>query len=376
MKILFVDRLGAHSIWSLIDLIAIRLVDRKDQVVYCRVDDGRQREPLPLPAGVNAIDVKISRIGMAGVRNIIETAAFCRGFARILNQIAPDIVHTHFAFPSIPARAVAHAAGVPVVLSTQHELCESMRWHLRKGLRLTERYTDAIVYVSRAVARSFGYDDQVNDGGAAQHRVITNGVDVEAIQMVSSRAGRRVSGKLVCVGRMVQLKGQETLIRALPHVIAAHPRAHLMLIGTGPDESRLQALVHELDLDECVRFAGWLPREDTLREMATAQAVVVPSIQEGFGLALVEAMLCGTPVVASDIPVFREVLNGNEYLGRLFSPGDEQALAACMRAVLEDSTEANRRAASARDHARAAFSKERMIRDYLAIYDELLTSKI
>jgi glycosyltransferase involved in cell wall biosynthesis len=376
MKILFVDRLGAHAIWSLIDLIAARLMDRKDQVFYCRLDDGRQREPLPLPAGVKGIDVKVPRIGMAGFRNIIQTAAFCREFVRILNQIAPDVVHTHFAFPSIPARAVAHAVGIPIILSTQHELCESMRWYLKRGLRLTERYTDAVVYVSRAGARSFGHADLVNSGERTQHRVIPNGVDVEAIRMVSSGVNRRIPGKLVCAGRMVAVKGQETLVRALPRVIAAHPQTRLTLVGAGPDESRLRGLVHDLGLNEHVRFTGWLLREDTLREMATAQAVVVPSTQEGFGLALIEAILCETPVIASDIPVFREVIGTADDAVHWFPPENVEILAnALITAFNTDSVDLNGSATSARHKAEGDYNFARMTAAYLDLYDDLLRRK-
>jgi glycosyltransferase involved in cell wall biosynthesis len=300
---------------------------------------------------------------------------FGQKFRDLLRRLRPEVVHTNFCVPGIAARWIAAHENVPAVISTQHELYRSMYPHYRWGLRLTERCADAVVYVSHTAARSFGCQDLVNNAGKTQQRVIPNGVDVGVIRKVISAAAPRTPDKLVCAGRMVRLKGQEILIRALPRVITAHPGAHLTLIGTGPDQSRLRRLVHDLSLQKHVRFAGWLPREDTLREMATAQAVVVPSTQEGFGLVLVEAMLCSTPVVASDIPVFREVVDKASSEVLWFPPGNAEALACELISALGSPTGAKDHSVSAKFGVEQRYSLERMATAYVTLYLDLLQQK-
>jgi len=141
MKVCFVDRIGAHAIWGVIAPIAEKLLANGDQVFYVRMDDGGDRGRSFIPEGVSISDIVVSPNG--GMRLISQQRQFASGFAKLLAEIKPDIVHTNFAVPSITARWVAYRAGVPVIVSTQHELYGSMRLHYRLGLRLTERFCKA-----------------------------------------------------------------------------------------------------------------------------------------------------------------------------------------------------------------------------------------
>ena len=369
---MFVDRAGAQSIWSLMASIAELLVREGHEPMFCVFDDGGSPYSHPVPDGVEKIVIPVPP-----KRYLWDLYAqhriFGLAFQALLRQRHPDVVHTNFCVPGIMARWIAVREHVPVVVSTQHELYGSMRPHYRWGLRLTEHCADAVVYVSNTVAHSFGRKNgQVRD--KTQHWVIANGVDIEYIRSAILGIGPPIPGKLVCAGRMVRVKGQETLIRALPSVVSAHPEVYLSLIGTGPDENHLRQLVSDLNLKNHVRFAGWLSRETTFREMATAQAVVVPSdgTQEGFGLVLVEATLCCAFVVASDIPVFQEVAaDAGEGL-RWFPPGDIDALTVVLINLLKIQTTTPLASLGAIDRR---YSVERMVIAYCDMYKALIIQK-
>jgi glycosyltransferase involved in cell wall biosynthesis len=122
------------------------------------------------------------------------------------------------------------------------------------------------------------------------------------------------------VGRLVPYKGVDVLLRAMPRV-HAETGARLTVVGDGPERARLERLA-----PPCVRFAGRLPRDALARAYADARLTVLPSVngQEAFGIALLESMAAGTPVVASDLPGVREVA---ALAGTTAPPGDPDALA-------------------------------------------------
>lgn len=330
MKVCFVDRIGAHAIWGVLSPVASKLIAEGHEVTFVRMDDGGDRGRSAIPEKAEVLDVPVPRKrGPLGL--IRQHLVFAREFRKLLRRLQPDIVHTNFAVPSIVARWVAAQEKVPLIVSTQHELYGSMHPHYRWGLRLTERYCAAVVYVSHTVARSFGRTATTAEGssrvGELGHVVIPNGVDIGEIRAAVAGAGERVPGRIVCAGRMVPVKGQMLLIGALPEAVRRHPHLRLHLIGSGPMEETLRRRVDELGLSDHVVFLGWRPHDAVLREMAAAELVVVPSSQEGYGLVVAEALVCGTPLLVSDIPVFREVLEGVGDRGRFFTAGDGAALA-------------------------------------------------
>jgi glycosyltransferase involved in cell wall biosynthesis len=330
MNVFFVDRAGAASIWKLSGHIARGVLEHGGRATFVIWDDGAGEYEFDVPDGVATIRIPVPRKRRAWDL-LRQHAVFARAFRRLLRGERPDVVHTHFAIPSIIARRTAARSGVPCVVSTQHELRDSMSSHLRLGLSLTERHCHAVIYVSRTVASSFGRARPAAQAQPAArqptHAVIANGVDLAAIQAAIAGVGPRVPGRIVCAGRMVALKGHATLIEALPTALRHHPQLHLRLIGAGPLESRLRQRVAELGLENHVCFTGWQDHASVLREMAQAELVAVPSTQEGYGLVLAEALACGTPLLVSDIPIFHEVLEGAHDWGRYFTAGDAHDLA-------------------------------------------------
>jgi len=162
---------------------------------------------------------------------------------------------------------------------------------------------------------------------------------------------------------LVPLKDFPTLLQALAHVRRRAP-ARLLVIGEGPERDALLALRARLGLDEAVEFPGFY--EDPLPLFARAAALVVSSQFEGFGLTLVEALACGTPVVSTDCPTGpAEILERGAY-GRLAPVGDADALARALLETLNATPDRERLRQRAQDYTLAA-----VVERYLALFDRL-----
>ena len=166
---------------------------------------------------------------------------------------------------------------------------------------------------------------------------------------------------LLAIGRLVPQKGIDVALRALPDV----PGAWLVVLGEGPERARLEALAAELGVADRVWLPGRVP--DVAAWLRRASLLVHPARWEGFGLALLEAMLAGLPVVAARISSVPEVVVDGE-TGLLVPPENPAALAAAIRRVLREPA-AYGEAGLAR--ARAEFSVERMARRTLDLYRSL-----
>jgi len=138
---------------------------------------------------------------------------------------------------------------------------------------------------------------------------------------------------IITVGRLMKAKGQWHLIRAFA-IIRSEMKCRLVILGEGKLRNQLEQLTRDLGIDEDVAFLGW--QENPYKYVARSTIFALPSIWEGFGIVLVEAMACGIPVVAFDCESGpTEILEGGEY-GLLVPVGDEEALAATVSKLLRD----------------------------------------
>jgi glycosyltransferase involved in cell wall biosynthesis len=375
MDVCFVDRIGAHSIWRLMNSIASEVIRNHGRVAYVRWDDGRQLEPLPAPAGVVIHDIMVSpkRFPWDVIRQQRE---FCEGLAGCLSRSRPDVVHTNFCLPgSATRRLVKQKFDIPVI-TTCHELFGSMNVYLRREVRRTEWFADRIVYISQTVAKSYGASlDEHNRPASPREQIIYNGLDTESIRALATSSPSRSKGLIVSAGRLVAEKGHAQVIWAMPDLLEEFPDLRFRLIGEGPKRESLRLLAERLGVGSKVELPGWLPYERTLQEMAGASVVVMPSrpVQEGFGLALVEAMCCGTRVVASEIPVFLEVAGRESKSVSFFRDGDVPSLVACLRLALRQSDDGRQAGADDYQSVKERYSAPQMAEQYVHVYAKLTT---
>jgi glycosyltransferase involved in cell wall biosynthesis len=174
------------------------------------------------------------------------------------------------------------------------------------------------------------------------------------------------------VGRLAPQKGQRHLIEAMPLLLERIPTAHAVIAGGGDLEPFLRELAEELEVDERVHVLG--PRQDVPALMHALDVFAMPSIWEGFGLVLLEAMAAGKPIVASRTATIPEVVLDNE-TGLLVPAGDPPALAQALARLAEDRELARRLGEAGRERLQKHFSIEKMVGDTETLYRELLDER-
>ena len=210
---------------------------------------------------------------------------------------------------------------------------------------------------------------------SARMRVILNGVDEEFWRHCD--AGRRADGHVGLpvgesavgmIGTLERYKDQPTLILAVGALRRRGVPVRLELAGAGSRRAALEALVRSEGLADAVKFLGNLSTA-ALREAMSGWDVLAHSTHsEGLSMALLEGMMAGMPIVASDVPGVRQMLEDRR-TGLLVPPGDGDALAEAIAKLLEDRDSAARLGAAARAHAMEYFSMRRMAREYEEVAD-------
>lgn len=298
-----------------------------------------------------------ARLGVAGVAaaevpwegpSDIDGA---RRFWRYLRAQRPDLLHIHYGGRSV--RWLARAATGAKVVVHLHGRVRNEQDYRPVALRL--RGVDAVIATSRAVA------DAVVHQGA---RVVYPGVCT-----MPARAGRPL-GVLGAAGRLVPIKGYDRLIRAFAAVRKTHPAARLEIAGEGPQRNVLERLAAELDLTDAVKFLGWI--DDLHAVMAGWSAFVQPSLEEALGIAALQAMAAGLPVIATRVGGLPEFVE-DRVSGLLVPPDDVDALVEAIGWVLDEPRAAARLAEAGRRRS-SQFSEQRFAAEVAAIYREVLAA--
>ncbi|WP_329404937.1 glycosyltransferase [Streptomyces melanogenes] len=298
--------------------------------------------PGAVAEGLTADGVEVKHLGMAGNRDL---SALPR-LTRLIRQGRYDLVHTHLYRACLYGRAAARIAGVRAVVATEHSLGAATieGRPLGAGVRAlylaSERLGTSTVAVSATIAR------RLREWGVPARRihVVPNGIDATRFRfdpVVRSQARTLLALPqdayvIGGVGRLVAGKRFDTLIRALPHL----PGAQLLLVGGGEQEAALRALAARLGVAGRVRFAGECAYEgasgglDLPTLLAAMDVLASPSVDEAFGLAVVEGLAAGLPVVYATCPAVDDLPPGQ-------APGAVRADAAgftdALRAVRDSS---------------------------------------
>lgn len=170
---------------------------------------------------------------------------------------------------------------------------------------------------------------------------------------------------LVSWSRLRRYKSLDVAIRAFDIVQRQLPDARLLIMGRGPDEQRLRALVTKLGLQDKVEFRGFQPWDELVRTLHRCHVFLNPSPKEGWGLTVIEANQCGLPVVATDAPGLRDSVRDGE-TGVLVPYGDAQAMADHALLLLRDREYLERMATGARAWA-ATFDWDRCVDESLEL---------
>jgi glycosyltransferase involved in cell wall biosynthesis len=198
-------------------------------------------------------------------------------------------------------------------------------------------------------------------------RVIYHGVPDQSTGGSSVPQGGRAT--FAFVGRMVAEKGLPLLVEASARLHEERRDFRLLFVGDGPERPWLEAMVASSGLDGRVSFTGFLQGTKLEAALRGVDAVVMPSVwEETAGLAAMEHMMRGRVVIAADVGGLSEVVGA---AGLRFTPGDANALAACMRQVLDQPTLRVTLGKRARSRAQQLFALDRMVDDHLNVFEGL-----
>jgi glycogen(starch) synthase len=269
-----------------------------------------------------------------------------RAGARLAREWEPDVVHGH---DWLVAHAGAHLKtlfDVPLV-ATVHatEAGRHQGWlpgDLNRAIHTVEWW---LTYEARRVVTCSSHMrwevTRLFDLPPDKVDVVPNGIDLDrwAVDDLLVQAARdryaRTGPLVLFTGRLEWEKGAHTLVEALPRLRDLHPGATLVVAGRGSQEDELRALAGRLGLSDHVHFTGWLPDVELPALAAAADVAVVPSIYEPFGMAALESVAAGTPLVVADTGGLRELVE-HGVTGVHFTPGDVDTLVGAVGSLLDD----------------------------------------
>jgi len=290
---------------------------------------------------------------------------------RILRAERPDVVQSFLFWANVAARLVRQADKKVCVISSYHDQVAREGWLTRFVDRWTMRWTNRIMCCSDAVRSSV----KTRIGGREdQFVVIPFGVEAGRFQGVAARLRHELGlqGGLPVIGTVCRLvepkKGLRFLLEAIALLEkeAEGPVCQVLIVGEGPAEERLRVMAQQLGIASRVIFAG--VRRDIPQLLPLLDVFVLPSLYEGFGIAILEAMAAGRPVVATTVGGIPEFVTHGE-TGILVEPGDATVLARAINRILANPDQARQMGLRGQSHVREKFEMATVVRQHEDVYE-------
>lgn len=285
---------------------------------------------------------------------------------RLISKHKPDVINTHFPRSDVYGAVVGFLTRVPVIKSVH-------------GIPYSEsrlvRWLDRLVARSRRITVANSYatmSAEILRTGVSRSAVIHNGVEPREVPGHAVRDDIRKElniprkGFLVGhIGGMSTWRSQITLIKAIKELVDRKKECYCIIIGDGPERQTLAATIKELELDMYVKLPG--QRDDIGRCLQSFDVYVNPAVEEGFGIAVVEAMFAGLPPIVADAGALPELIE-KDSSGLLFAPKDECDLASSIEKLLLSPSLVSALGEGARHRANESFSLSVFTRKWEVLY--------
>lgn len=314
-------------------------------------------------------------------RLVIQSDADPTLLPRLRNRfrlMKPRIVHTHLFHADLYGTLAAKwACPRAAVVTSRHNDNDFRRREPYRSLnRWLWRRVDAGIAISESIAR---FVVEIEGAPPPKIQTIHYGLEYTPQTPAERQALRKlvrselgVSDDAPVVGivcRLVEQKGVSYGLRGFAQAVLQVPTARLLIAGDGPLRAELEAEANALGLDASARFLGW--QHDAPRLMSAFDVLLLPSLWEGFGLVILEAMSRQVPVVASAVSAIPEIVVHGE-TGLLIPPRDVDALAAALVCLLGDAPLRRHMGMLAEDRLETRFTARRMIDQTVQLYRSLL----
>jgi len=292
---------------------------------------------------LEAAGAKVDNVPIARSVNPVRDFVSLLSLFSYIKKSRYDVVHTHTTKAGFIGRLAARLAGAPLVIHTIHDPPHNSAKNplLKKLYILMEQI--ASTWAHHIVTVSYANYEEIGKRRIApleKVTVIREGIELSNYDIKVDRDAKRkelsVPGDAKVVGMVARLeaaKGHTYLIDAMPEILKAVPESFFVLVGRGHLREQLEARVREFGVQDRVVFTGF--REDMLEIMNIFDLFVLPSLWEGLGIVLLEAMAFRLPIVASRTGGITDVVVDGE-TGLLVPPRDSDSLAQAITALLKD----------------------------------------
>lgn len=283
-----------------------------------------------------------------------------------------DIVHTHLYQADAIGRTAAALAGIPKIVKSLHNMGD---WKTRRHLlvdRVLARWTSKVICCS-----DYQREAAIRQEHLSEANVVTihHGVDLDRFSPLEDRAAyaRKVGldpalKTVGTVGRMIDAKGHIYFLEAIPRILERHPDTQFVIVGDGPLHSRLEHAIRDKRYRDRIHFLGL--RGDIPELLDLMDVFVFPSLSEGLGIAVLEAMAARLPVVASDIRPISEIVVP-DHTGILVPPRSDTELAVAVNHLLTDDDLRSEMGRKGREWIKERFTDEQMVGQTQDVYQSL-----
>lgn len=339
--------------------------------------------------GVTATNENVRRLEKESIRchvlsSLVRHVSPRQDFAalwnliRLLKSERPEIVHTHTSKAGVLGRLAAWFAGVPLIVHTPHghvfygHFGPTRSWvflQIERGLAWITGWMIGLTAAERAEHLERGV------GRRARFAVIPSGIDVDRFRKA------RVTGKVIpawfgcpssatvvgSIGWLTDVKGHRVLVDAVAALKKEYPELHLVIVGSGDQRDAVSSQAERAGIRDVLHLIGHRDEVDAC--LAGMDCFVLPSLNEGMGRALIEAMAAGLPVIASQVGGIPALIQDGRN-GLLVPAGDSRALAEALRRVLSHPQWAGELGINAMRSIGTDYGVEAMVQAVEAIYRE------
>lgn len=305
-----------------------------------------------------------------GLKGRLPLIPFFIAYTKAVGRHAADcdIIHANWSLSGLAALLSRGRHKLPYVVTVQgSDVFKTLnKPGIRQMVGLALRKAGKVLALSNALksaALEFGLKDE-------HVMVVPNGINIAQFPYASLREKQL---QVLFVGSLIERKGPLYLLQAMRLVHQNLPEAKLVLVGEGDQRARLEQFITENAMTEYVRLAGTQPQSAVAELMCESRLFVLPSIEEGQGVVLMEALASGTPCVGSRVGGIPDVVT--EDVGSLVEPGDAAGLAEAIRAYLTDTELWERASQAGRQRVLAHYDWNHLADEITAVYAGVLAER-
>lgn len=306
--------------------------------------------------------------------------AIRKGFS-IIKKEKIDIIHSNNFAPALAGSLLSSLTRIPHI-TTIHDvfsLCGKDYWkkwgkqtNISKLNVLLAPFFEKMMIRIKINAIHTVSDATKNDlekfGAKKPIYVIPNSIEFNNVNIVESEPFQ-----FVYVGRLVFYKNLEIIIKAIKIVKESYPDIKLIIVGDGPYRKNLEKFVFELKLNKNIEFMGYVSTDEKIKQIATSQALMFPSLCEGFGLVILEAFSQRKAVLVSDLPPLSNIVS-HKKTGLVIPPHNEQEWANAMLSIIREPEKSQSMGLEGRKVLEEQYNPEKMKEKILQMYHENIKS--